>query len=120
MYRNILPTPAVGPLPRDGRPAPELAARVEEPELVAEAAYQIAEIARTAGRNEEAVDMYLTAAYLAPESQGRSLLGAVRSLVALGDRDAAQAIFRRLVESSGEGSEILTPASKVFSGSRLP
>jgi TolA-binding protein len=120
MYRSILPSPAIGPLPRDGRPAPELAARVEEPELVAEAAYQIAEIARTAGRNEEAVDMYLTAAYLAPESQGRSLLGAVRSLVALGDQDAAQAIFRRLVESSGEGSEILTPASKVFSGSRLP
>jgi len=64
--------------------------------------------------------MYLTAAYLAPGSQGRALMGAVRALVALGDRDSAQAIFRRLVESSGEESEILAQASKVFSGSRQP
>ena len=118
MYRNVLPSPPIGPLPRDGRPAPELAASVEEPELVAEAAYQIAEIARAAGRNREAVDMYLTAAYLAPESQGRALMGAVRSLVALGDRDSAQAVFRRLVESSGEQPEILTQASKVFGPGR--
>jgi tetratricopeptide (TPR) repeat protein len=120
MYRSLLPSPPIGPLPRDGRPAPELAAAVEEPEVVAEAAYQIAEIARSAGRNGEAVDMYLTAAYLAPGSQGRALMGAVRALVALGDRDSAQAIFRRLVESSGEESEILAQASKVFSGSRQP
>jgi TolA-binding protein len=120
MYRNVLPSPPIGPLPRDGRPAPELAASVEEPELVAEAAYQIAEIARAAGRNREAVDMYLTAAYLypAPESQGRALMGAVRSLVALGDRDSAQAVFRRLVESSGEEPEILNQASKVFGPGR--
>ena len=114
MYRNILPSTPIGPLPRDGRPAPEPIAQVEEPQLVAEAAYQIAEIARAAGRNDEAVDMYLTAAYLAPESQGRALMGAVRSLVALGDRAAAEAVFRRLVESSGAEPEILTEASKVF------
>jgi len=34
--------------------------------------------------------------------------------VAIGDRAAADAIFRRLVESSGEEPEILTQASKVF------
>jgi len=114
MYRNTLPSTPIGPLPRDGRPAPELIAQIEEPKLVAEAAYHIAEIVRAAGRNDEAVDMYLTAAYLAPESQGRALMGAVRSLVAIGDRAAADAIFRRLVESSGEEPEILTQASKVF------
>ena len=114
LYRSILPSPPIGPLPRDGRPAPDLVASVEEPELVAEAAYRIAEIARAAGRNKEAVDMYLTAAYLAPESPGPALMGAVRSLVALGDRDSAQAVFRRLVESSGEEPEILNQASKVF------
>ena len=81
---------------------------------MAEAAYNIAEITRAAGRNEEAVDMYLTAAYLAPASQGRALMGAVRSLVALGDRTSADAVFRRLVESSGAEPEILTEASKVF------
>jgi TolA-binding protein len=114
VYRNILPSTPIGPLPRDGRPAPELIAQVEEPKLVAEAAYHIAEITRAAGRNDEAVDMYLTAAHLAPESQGRALMGAVRSLVAIGDRASADAIFRRLVESSGAEPEILTQASKVF------
>ena len=104
VYRSVLPTTPIGPLPRDGRPAPELAAQVEEPQLVAQAAYHIAEIARAAGRNEEAVDMYLTAAYLAPGSQGPALMGAVRSLLALGDRDSAQAVFRRLVESSPAGA----------------
>jgi tetratricopeptide (TPR) repeat protein len=113
-YRNILPSTPIGPLPRDGRPAPEPIAQVEEPQLVAEAAYHIAEIARAAGRNDEAVDMYLTAAYLAPDSQGRALIGAVRSLVAVGDRAAAEAVFRRLVESSGAEPEILTEANKVF------
>jgi TolA-binding protein len=114
VYRNILPSTPIGPLPRDGRPAPEPIAQVEEPQLVAEAAYHIAEIARAAGRNDEAVDMYLTAAYLSPESQGRALMGAVRSLVAVGNRAAAEAVFRRLVESSGAEPEILTEASKVF------
>ncbi|MEX2220157.1 MAG: tetratricopeptide repeat protein [Candidatus Rokuibacteriota bacterium] len=114
VYRSVLPSTPIGPLPRDGRPAPELIAQVEEPELVAEAAYQIAEIARAAGRHDEAVDMYLTAAYLAPASQGRALMGAVRSLVAIGDQESAQAVFRRLVESSGGEPEILTQASKVF------
>ena len=119
MYRNILPSTPLGPLPRDGRPAPELVEGVEEPELAAEAAYRIAELVRGAGQNDEAVDMYLTAAYLAPESQGRALqgralMGAVRSLVAIGDRASAEAIFRRLVESSGDEAEILAQANKVF------
>lgn len=114
-YRSVLPATPIGPLPRDGGPAPELIAQVEEPELVAEAAYQIAEIARAGGRDEEAVDMYLTAAYLAsPQIQGRALVGAASSLVAVGDRPAAEAIYRRLVESSGEEPEILTQASKLF------
>ena len=114
VFRNILPSPPIGPLPRDGRPTPELLAQVEEPDLVAEAAYQIAEIARAAGRHDEAADMYLTAAALAPGSQGRALMGAVRSLVALGDQASAEAVFRRLAESSGEEPEILTQPSKVF------
>jgi tetratricopeptide (TPR) repeat protein len=115
VYRNILPSSPIGPPPRDGRPAPELAGQVEDPELVAEAAYHIAEIERSAGRHEEAVDMYLTAATLAtPATQGRALVGAMRSLVALGDRTSAEAIYRRLIESSGEEPEILTQASKVF------
>jgi tetratricopeptide (TPR) repeat protein len=115
VYRSILPSSPIGPPPRDGRPAPELIGQVEDPELVAEAAYHIAEIERATGRHEEAVDMYLTAANLAaPDRQGRALVGAVRSLVALGDRTSAEAIYRRLIASSGEEPEILTQASKVF------
>ena len=67
----------------------------------------------------EAVDVDLTAPYLTPpQIQGRALVGAASSLVALGDRTAAEAIYRRLVESSGEEPEILTQASKLFGPGR--
>jgi tetratricopeptide (TPR) repeat protein len=108
VYRNVLPPMPVGLLPRDGRPAPELVASVEEPELAAEAACTIAELERGAGRHAQAVDLYLAAASLAPESRwrGRALVGAMRSLVAIGDRASAESIYRGLAESSLEESTL--------------
>jgi tetratricopeptide (TPR) repeat protein len=110
VYRNVLPPTPVGLMPRDGRPAPELVASVEEPELAAEAAYTIAELERGAGRNAQAVDLYLTAASLAPESpwRGRALVGAMRSLVS-----SAEGIYRGLAES-GLDEPTLAEARKVL------
>jgi TolA-binding protein len=115
VYRSVLPATLVGVAPGDGRPAPDLVEALEEPELAAEAAYAAGELERSAGRNVQAVDMYLIAAGLAPESpwRGRALLGAMRSLVAIGDRSSAEGIYRGLVESGVEES-ILAPARKIL------
>jgi TolA-binding protein len=111
VYRNLLPSNPIGPLPRDGRPV-RLKEKVEDPEIAAAAASGIAELRRTAGRNAEAVDMYLTAAALAPGSDQawRGLVGAIRSLVAIRDWKSAAAIYQRLVDSHGNASEILAEA----------
>jgi tetratricopeptide (TPR) repeat protein len=111
VYRNLLPPSPVGPLPRDGRPL-RLKEKVEDPEIAAAAASGIADLLRGAGRNAEAVDMYLTAASLAPESDQawRGLVGAIRSLVAIRDWKSAAAIYQRLLDSHGNSPEILAEA----------
>ncbi len=112
VYRNLLPSTPVGPLPRDGRPLRGLKEKVEDPEIAAEAASGIAELLSGAGRNAEAVDMYLTAASLAPTSDQawRGLVGAIRALVAIRDWKSAAAIYQRLVDSHGHTPEILAEA----------
>ena len=111
VYRNLLPSNPIGPLPRDGRPV-RLKEQVEEPEIAAAAASGIAELRRRAGRNAEAVDMYLTAASLAPGSDQawRGLVGAIRSLVAIRDWKSAAAIYQRLADSHANTPEILAEA----------
>ena len=111
VYRNLLPSNPIGPLPRDGRPL-RLKEKVEDPEIAAAAASGIGELRRRAGRNAEAVDMYLTAASLAPGSDQawRGLVGAIRSLVAIRDWKSAAAIYQRLVDSHANTPEILAEA----------
>ena len=111
VYRNLLPSNPIGPLSRDGRPV-RLKEQVEEPEIAAAAASGIAELRRRAGRNAEAVDMYLTAASLAPGSDQawRGLVGAIRSLVAIRDWKSAAAIYQRLADSHANTPEILAEA----------
>jgi tetratricopeptide (TPR) repeat protein len=93
---------------------------VEEPELAAEAAYGIGELLRGAGRNTEAVDMYLTAASLAPKSAAgwRGLVGAIRSLVAIRDWQSAAAVYQRLVDAHGNTPEILAEARNALGPER--
>jgi TolA-binding protein len=111
VYRNLLPSNPIGPLPRDGRPL-RLKEKVEDPEIAAAAASGIAELLRGAGRNAEAVDMYLTAASLAPGSDQawRGLVGAIRSLVAIRDWKSAAAIYQRLADSPANTPEVLAEA----------
>jgi tetratricopeptide (TPR) repeat protein len=112
VYHILLPSASLGPLPRDGRPVARLMEKVEEPALAAEAAYGLADLLRGSGRNAEAVDMYLTAASFAPESElaWRGLVGAIRSLVAISDWKSVAAIYERLVESHRDAPEILAEA----------
>lgn len=120
VYRNLLPPAPLGPLPRDGRPVDGLKETVEDPELAAEAAYGIGELLRGAGQNTEAVDMYLTAASLAPKSAPgwRGLVGAIRSLVAIRDWKSAAAIYQRLVDAHGNVPEILAEARNALGPER--
>jgi TolA-binding protein len=72
-------------------------------QLVTEAAYRLGEGLRGAGQNEEAVEAYMTAAYIAPDSKWarRALLGAGQSFGALRQNDSAIIVYRKLLRASG-------------------
>jgi TolA-binding protein len=94
--------------------------RVEDRQVSGEAAHRAAEIFRDAGRHEDALNMYLTAAHLTAgtTAERRALVGAVRCLVALGDRPAAEAIYRRLLESSTTEPEHIANARQALQRAR--
>ena len=71
--------------------------------LVIEAAYRLGEGLRAAGQNEDAVEAYMTAAYLGPDSiwARRALLGAGQSFTALKQPDSAAIVYKKLLASSG-------------------
>jgi TolA-binding protein len=68
----------------------------------AEAAYWLGEGLRARGSHEEAVEAYMTAAYLAPASPWgrRALVGAGRSFAALKQPDSAAIVYRKLLVQS--------------------
>jgi TolA-binding protein len=88
------------------------------PHTTREAAYRIAQILRGAGRYEEALDMYLTAAGggTGSSTEARALVGAVACLVAMGDRASAEATYHRLVRWSATEPELLAQARTALSG----
>jgi len=96
-------------------PARAAAGRTED-RVGGEAAYRAAEIVRVAGRHEDALELYLTSAHLTPGSaaERRALVGAVRCLVAKGDRAAAEVIYRRLLASNATEPEHLAVARQAL------
>ena len=84
-------------------------------EVSGEAAYRIAEILRGVGDQEAALEMYMTAAHLSPAGgkAGRALVGAMTSLVTMGDRASAEALYRRLLESDNDPA-LLAEARKAL------
>jgi tetratricopeptide (TPR) repeat protein len=102
VYRKLVPTASMR--------------RPEDRETTGEAAYRIGEILHEVGDEEAALDMYLSAANLVPDTPTarRALFGAVRSFAMIGDRQSAVAIYRRLMESSGSDAAQLAETRRML------
>jgi TolA-binding protein len=81
-----------------------------------EAAFRLGEGYRARGLHADAVEAYMTAAYLAPESPWgrRALLGAGQSFVALKDAKSAAIVYRKLLAHPGAEPELAAAAKKAL------
>ena len=90
----------------------ERAIEQADTQVVTEAAYRLGEGLRAAGQNEDAVEAYMTAAYLAPDSPWgrRALLGAGHSFVTLKQPESAAVVYKKLLAASGVEAELAAEA----------
>lgn len=81
-----------------------------------EAAFRLGEGYRARGSHGEAVEAYMTAAYLAPESAWgrRALLRAGQSFTAMKERNSAAIVYRKLLAQPGVEPELATEAKKAL------
>jgi TolA-binding protein len=96
----------------EARPHFERALKDGDSAVVPEAAYRLGEGLREAGQHDQAIEAYMSAAYLAPDSTWgrRALLGAGRSFAALKQSDAAVIVYRKLLASSSVEPDLATEA----------
>ena len=82
--------------------------------VASEAAYRLGEGLNTAGQAQEAVDMYLTAAYLPGDSPWarRALVGAGHAFAKLKQKDAAVIVYRKALAISGLEAELAEAARR--------
>lgn len=94
------------------RPLLERAIQGGDATVAAEAAYRMGEGLSASGDHDGAVEAYMTAAYVAPESTWarRALLGAGRSFTALKQSDAAVIVYRKLLAASSVEPDLATAA----------
>ncbi|HXJ82910.1 MAG TPA: tetratricopeptide repeat protein [Candidatus Methylomirabilis sp.] len=80
--------------------------------LVVEAAYRLGEGLRGAGQNEDAVEAYMTAAYLGADSvwARRALLGAGQSFIALKQPESAAIVYKKLLAAPGVEPDLAAEA----------
>ena len=94
------------------RPLLERAVKDGDAAVAAEAAYHLGEGLRAAGRNDEAAEAYMTAAYVAPDSvwARRALLGAGRAFAAAKQNDAAVIVYKKLLAASSVEPDLASEA----------
>jgi TolA-binding protein len=87
----------------DARPLLETVVERAEGVVLAEASYRLADVLSAEGRHAAAVEWFMTAAYSSDGSTWRApaLLGAGRSLTAVGETEQALIVYRKLLESLG-------------------
>ena len=82
--------------------------------LASEAAYRLGEGYRASGKTQDAVDMYMTAAYLTADSPWarRALVGAGQAFASVKQNDAAVIVYRKLLAMSGVEPELADAARR--------
>jgi TolA-binding protein len=98
----------------DARQLLERAVVAGDAGVTAEAAYRLGEGLRGAGRHQQAVESYMTAAYVAPDTPlaRRALLGAGQSFAALKQADSAIIVYKKLLASKTLEPELAEAAKK--------
>jgi tetratricopeptide (TPR) repeat protein len=96
------------------RPLLERALDTSDPAITAEAAYRLGDGLRAANQHQDAVELYMTAAYLAPDSPWgrRALLAAGQSFTTLKQREAAEIVYRKLAVAKDVEPELADAARK--------
>ncbi|MBI3106177.1 MAG: tetratricopeptide repeat protein [Candidatus Rokubacteria bacterium] len=86
----------------------------QDPAAAAEAAFRLGDGYRAAAQHQDAVEAYMTAAYLAPDSPWawRALAGAGQSFAALKQRESAAIVYRKLQSASGVEPELAEAARR--------
>jgi TolA-binding protein len=82
--------------------------------VVTQAAYHLGDGLRLNGKHADAVEMYMTAAYVAPDSPWarRALVGAGQAFAALKQAEAAAIVYRKLLANSRAEPELAEAAKK--------
>ncbi len=82
--------------------------------VAAQAAYQLGEGLRLAGRQQDAVEMYMTAAYAVPDSPWarRALLGAGQAFTSLKQTESAVIVYKKVLASSQVEPELAETARR--------
>jgi TolA-binding protein len=98
----------------EARPLLERAMGAEDGAVVSEAAYRMGEGLRAAGRHQQAVESYMTAVYVAPDTPlaRRALLGAGQSFTALKQADSAVIVYKKLLAGKSVEPELADAAKK--------
>ncbi len=98
----------------EGRDRLEQALDAGDGAVAGEAAYRLGEGYRATGKAQEAVDMYMTAAYLDAESPWarRALIGAGQALATLKQNAAAVIVYRKLLAMSGVEPDLAEAARR--------
>jgi TolA-binding protein len=98
----------------EARPLLERAMAAGDAAVVCEAAYRTGEGLRAAGRHQQAIDAYMTAAYVAPDTPlaRRALLGAGQSFTALKQSDSAVIVYKKLLAGKAVEPELADAAKK--------
>jgi tetratricopeptide (TPR) repeat protein len=98
----------------EARPLLERAVAAGDAGVAAEAAYRLGEGLRGAGRHQQAVESYMTAAYVAPDTPlaRRALLGAGQSFTALKQPDSAIVVYKKLLAGKSVEPELADAAKK--------
>jgi TolA-binding protein len=100
----------------EAHPLLDRAVEAGDEAVAAEAAYRLGEGLRGAGGHQKAVESYMTAAYLAPDTPlaRRALLGAGQSFTALKQADSAVIVYKKLLGGKGVEPELADAAKKAL------